>query len=71
MGDVMSTTALAQRLLTAKAVQAMFFTDDAGKSVVSVEWILAHVPRVQLSKKVVRFRADDVELFLASKVRAA
>ncbi len=68
---MLTTTALSQRLLTAKAVQTMFFADDTGKPVVSVEWILANVPRVQLSKKVVRFRADDVELFLASKVRAA
>ena len=62
---------LSQRMLTAVDVQAMWFLDKNGEPVVSVDWILENVPRLQLSKKVVRFRADDVELFLASKVRAA
>ena len=63
--------ALSTRLLRARDVQAHWFSDADGVPVVSVDWILDHVPRVQLSKKVVRFRADDVELFLASKARAA
>lgn len=62
---------LSQRLLTAAEVQQRFFLDAAGQPAVSVKWILEHMPRVQLSKKVVRFRADDIELALASKVRAA
>jgi hypothetical protein len=70
MGDVMSLDAIGQRLLTAQDVQRMFFTDERGP-VVSVKWILAHMPRVQLSRKVVRFRADDIELALAARVRAA
>ncbi len=62
---------LSQRLLTADQVQSMYFLGEDGKPAVSVTWILKHMPRVQLSKKVVRFRADDIELVLASKVRAA
>jgi hypothetical protein len=63
--------ALSQRLLTAAEVQQRFFLKADGAPSVSLKWILAHMPRVQLSKKVVRFRADDIELALASKVVAA
>ena len=62
---------LTDRLLTADDVRRRWFCDPSGKPMVSVSWVLRHIPRVQLSAKVVRFRADDVELFLASKVRAA
>ena len=65
------TLTLAQRLLTAADVQTMFFLAPDGTPAVSVKWILANAPRVQLGRKVVRFRADDIELWLASQVRAA
>jgi hypothetical protein len=65
------TLTLSQRLLTAADVQAMFFLGSDGRPAVSVKWILANAPRVQLGRKVVRFRADDIELWLASQVRAA
>ncbi len=64
-------TDLAQRLLTAEDVQRQWFTNPDGSPVVSVRWILEHMPRVQLSRRVVRFRADDIELALAARVRAA
>ncbi len=70
-GRVSTTTTLSQRLLTADEVRREWFTGPDGTPVVSVKWVLAHMPRVQLSRKVVRFRADDIELALASKVRAA
>lgn len=66
-----TTTALAQRLLTAEQVRQGWFLGADGKPVVSVKWILANAPRVQLGRKVVRFRADDIELWLASQVRVA
>ena len=62
---------ISHRLLTAAEVQQRFFLQADGTPAVSVKWILEHMPRVQLSKKVVRFRDDDIELALASKVRAA
>ena len=68
---MLTQTALSQRLLTAAEVQQMFFLRADGTPTVSVKWILEHMPRRQLSKKVVRFTADDIELALASAGRAA
>lgn len=71
MTRLAGTAALSQRLLTAEQVRQHWFLGEDGKPTVSVTWVLQNINRVQLSKKVVRFRADDVELWLASKVRAA
>ena len=59
-------------MLTPLQVQQRYFLDDEGQPVRDTEWICKHVrPRIDLARGVVRFYADDVEAWLASRVRAA
>lgn len=63
--------ALTDRLLTVDDVIRRWFTLESGKATVTRRWVLKHVPKLQLSPRVIRYRADDVEFFLASRARAA
>lgn len=60
-------TGIADRPLTVEQVIARWFTDPKGKPTVTRKWALKHLPRKNLSPRVIRFYADEIELYLASR----
>lgn len=67
----MTPVTTATRWLTATDVQRQWFMDASGRPTFSTKWILRNVPAHRLARGVVRFTADDVELFVASRRVAA